>query len=133
VKLNKLSNTLNRCFKYIQAHDSIDPMEALAKGQGYSDEAQPLVDTLCSLLEEIASLETRSFRELAIREFRMDELDAVMYSVDKCLPKDYPTGRNPATRAADAREIALRKIEKYLAAAAVKEDAQRRAQNSERR
>jgi len=44
---------------------------------------------------------------------RMDELTAVMYSVDKWFdgPDDPRLKQNPATRAADAREIALRAIE----------------------
>jgi len=50
-------------------------------------------------------------REEAINTFRMDELDAVMCSVDKWLPDNYPEGVNPATRAADARQIALKAIE----------------------
>lgn len=49
-------------------------------------------------------------RNLAINAFRMDELDAVMLSVDKWL--DGPALKNnPATRAADAREVALKAIE----------------------
>jgi hypothetical protein len=54
-------------------------------------------------------------RDDAINAFRMDELDAVMHSVDKWL--DGPALRNnPATRAADAREIALKAIESEKAA-----------------
>lgn len=53
-------------------------------------------------------------RDEAVKQFRMDELEAVMLSVDKWLD-DAPTFRdtvNPATRAAAAREVALRAIEK---------------------
>lgn len=51
-------------------------------------------------------------RELAVRDFRYDELDAVMISVDKWFDEGDPRLKNnPATRAADAREIALRAIE----------------------
>jgi flagellar biosynthesis/type III secretory pathway protein FliH len=56
----------------------------------------------------------REVKEEELTEFRMDELDAVMLSVDKWL--DGPALRNnPATRAADAREFALRSIEKEYA------------------
>lgn len=52
-------------------------------------------------------------REAAINDFRMDELDAVMHSVDKWFDEGDPRLRNnPATRAADAREIALQAIER---------------------
>ena len=45
-------------------------------------------------------------------DFRMDELDAVMHSVDKWFEDDDPRLKlNPATRAAEAREIALCAIE----------------------
>ena len=41
------------------------------------------------------------------------ELDAVMVSVDKWFGPNYPILKtNPATRASDAREIALREIER---------------------
>ncbi len=50
------------------------------------------------------------------RHARMTELDAVMVSVDKWFDADDPRlENNPATRAADAREIGLRAIE-YLTA-----------------
>lgn len=55
--------------------------------------------------------ETEKARETAINDFRMDELDAVMLSVDKWLTGDQ-LKNNPATRAADAREVALRAIER---------------------
>jgi hypothetical protein len=49
-------------------------------------------------------------------DFRMDELDAVMISVDKWFDKDDTRLKNnPATRAADAREIALKAIERVKA------------------
>ena len=48
--------------------------------------------------------------------FRADTLDAVMYSVRKWLPDDYVEA-NPETAAADAREIALKAIEKQEARA----------------
>ena len=45
-------------------------------------------------------------------EFRVDELEAVMISVDKWFDDNDPRLKNnPATRAADAREIALKAIE----------------------
>lgn len=43
------------------------------------------------------------------REEAEAELEAVMLSVDKWLPEGYPG--NPATRACDAREVALKAIE----------------------
>ena len=49
-------------------------------------------------------------RERAVNDFRMDALDAVMYSVRKWLPDDYVEA-SPETAAADAREIALKAIE----------------------
>lgn len=51
-----------------------------------------------------------------VNDFRMDELDAVMHSVDKWLEGD-DLKNNPATRAADAREIALKAIEAETARA----------------
>lgn len=55
-------------------------------------------------------------RELAIAEFRADELDAVMVSVDKWFDDGDPRLKNnPATRAADAREIALKAIDSVAA------------------
>ena len=60
----------------------------------------PALDRVTDLLETWAE------------EFRMDVLDAVMYSVDKWFDKGDPRlKKNPETRAADAREIALRAIE----------------------
>jgi len=50
-------------------------------------------------------------RERSVNDFRMDTLDAVMHSVRKWLPDDYKEV-NPETTAADAREIALKAIEK---------------------
>ena len=69
------------------------------------------------LIESILSNEIRKREEEAIHSstavasFRADELDAVMYSVRKWLPDDYRK-TNPATEAADAREIALKAIER---------------------
>lgn len=60
-----------------------------------------------------------SERENEFKRCRMDELDAVMHSVDKWLahlPKnDKRRSYNPATRASDAREIALQAIETLTA------------------
>ncbi len=54
-------------------------------------------------------------KEAAISEYRQDELDAVMYFIDKWFePNDSRLKDNPATRAASAREIALRAIESQL-------------------
>jgi hypothetical protein len=50
-------------------------------------------------------------RDEAVKAFRMDELDAVMVSADKWLEGDQ-LRNNPATRAADAREVALKATEK---------------------
>lgn len=51
-------------------------------------------------------------REQETAEYRQDELDAVMYFVDKWFEKGDPRLKdNPATRASTAREIALRAIE----------------------
>lgn len=48
--------------------------------------------------------------------FRMDELDAVMLSVDKWFTEGDPRLKNnPATRAADVREIALEAVEGTIA------------------
>jgi hypothetical protein len=55
-------------------------------------------------------------RDSAINAFRMDELDAVMLSTDKWLDGS-ALKNNPATRAADAREVALKAIEKEQARA----------------
>lgn len=68
--------------------------------------------------EEIATCEAyyEKKRAKAVNDFRMDELDAVMISVDKFLTGD-ALKNNPATRAADAREIALQAIEKEAARA----------------
>jgi len=52
----------------------------------------------------------------SVNDFRMDELDAVMTSVDKWLVGD-ALKNNPATRAADAREVALNAIEAEAARA----------------
>jgi len=65
-------------------------------------------------------------RNKAITDFRMDELDAVMTSVDKWLTGD-ELKNNPATRAADAREIALKAVEKEAARAERAEAALREA------
>ena len=49
-------------------------------------------------------------------QFRMDEIDAVMLSVDKWFDEgDEALKNNPATRAAAAREIALQAIERLQA------------------
>ena len=58
----------------------------------------------------------REAKKQIVTDFRMDELDAVMYSVDKWLEGDALLN-NPATRAADAREIALKAIEAEAARA----------------
>lgn len=55
-------------------------------------------------------------RNEEVNDFRMDELDAVMTSVDKWL-KGEDLKNNPATRAADAREVALKAIEAETARA----------------
>lgn len=60
-------------------------------------------------LEELAEIEKLA-RDEAVNDFRMDELDAVMHSVDKWLEGD-ELKENPATRAARAREKALCAIE----------------------
>ena len=66
--------------------------------------------TIAALQAEVERLQAGEFKQL-----RMDELDGVMHSVDKWLahlPKsDERRHSNPATRAADAREIALQAIE----------------------
>lgn len=58
----------------------------------------------------------REAQQQIITDFRGDELDAVMTSVDKWLKGD-ELMNNPATRAADAREIALKAIEAEAARA----------------
>jgi hypothetical protein len=70
-------------------------------------------ERVAAVLSSVLSPDTPSAevdREAAINDFRMDELDAVMHSVRKWLPDDY-VATNPATEAADAREIALKAIE----------------------
>ena len=50
-----------------------------------------------------------------VKQFRMDELEAVMLSVDKWFRAGDPRlWDNPATRAASAREIALQVIERLV-------------------
>ena len=57
-------------------------------------------------------------REEAVNDFRADELDAVMVSVDKWFDEGDPRLRqDPANRSADAREIALKAIESSRLAA----------------
>lgn len=68
----------------------------------------------------------REAQQQIITDFRMDELDAVMTSVDKWLKGD-ELKNNPATRAADAREIALKAVEKEAARAERAEAALREA------
>lgn len=58
----------------------------------------------------------REAQQQIITDFRGDELDAVMTSVDKWLTGD-ELKNNPATRAADAREVALKAIEAEAARA----------------
>jgi len=79
------------------------------RGRARVDEAVKLILAYADDLILDQDLET--IRQGVINDFRMDELDAVMMSVDKWLPADYPTGIDPANRAADAREIALKAIE----------------------
>lgn len=65
-------------------------------------------------LKDIATLRSAlaSERAKAVDDFRMDELDAVMVSVDKWFDEGDPRlKQTPANRAADAREIALKAIE----------------------
>lgn len=62
------------------------------------------------LIEVLSRIRTEQARKEAVNEFRMDELDGVMHSVDKWLKGD-ALKNNPATRAADAREVALKAIE----------------------
>ncbi len=69
-----------------------------------------LIPEIARIRAEAARKELDKIKAEELSEFRMDELDAVMLSVDKWL--DGPALKNnPATRAADAREIALRAIE----------------------
>ena len=57
-------------------------------------------------------------REESVNDFRADELDAVMVSVDKWFDEGDPRLRqDPANRSADAREIALKAIESSRLAA----------------
>jgi hypothetical protein len=60
-------------------------------------------------LKSLSTIEKENKK--AVNDFRMDELDAVMISVDKWL-EGKQLENNPATRASDAREYALRAIEK---------------------
>lgn len=59
---------------------------------------------------DLALQEPSPLQEEAVEQFRMDELEAVMLSVDKWLVGADLLG-NPATRAARAREVALQTIE----------------------
>ena len=73
--------------------------------------------TYCDAREiEIPPAESTAERGQVVNDFRADTLDAVMYSVRKWLPDDYVEA-NPETAAADAREIALKAIEKQEARA----------------
>lgn len=68
-------------------------------------------DWIPALAAELDRIDSEE-QDAIVKDFRMDELDAVMHSVDKWFDEDDPRlGNNPATRAADAREIALRAIE----------------------
>ena len=68
---------------------------------GNDPNLDPALDRVATLIENY------------VKEFRADELDAVMLSVDKWFDDNDPRLKNsPATRAADAREIALQAIEK---------------------
>lgn len=69
-------------------------------------------------LREAALIDvTQEVRGEAVKQFRMDELEAVMLSVDKWLTDapEFTKLANPATRAAAAREIALQAIERLEA------------------
>jgi hypothetical protein len=88
---------------------------AMAYLQDIIDSQNDEVDVV---LANLALIELRSAgqggvsREEAIAEYRQDELDAVMYFVDKWFNKgDQRLKDNPATRASSARELALRAIE----------------------
>lgn len=63
------------------------------------------------ILREVM-LQIQEQSQKTVDELRMDELDGVMHSVDKWFDEDDPRLKhNPATRSADAREIALKAIE----------------------
>jgi hypothetical protein len=74
----------------------------------FSDEPDTttLNERLKLILNYRASIRAEAFRD----DYRMDELDAVMHSVDKWLD-EASMKDNPATRASTAREIALKAIE----------------------
>lgn len=68
-------------------------------------------DARINELANLIAFHDASVRAEALKDdFRMDELDAVMVSVDKWLEGE-ALNNNPATRAAEAREIALKAIE----------------------
>lgn len=60
----------------------------------------------------LSTIDPEAIKREAITQFRMDELDAVMHSIDKWFKEgDSRLKDNPATRAANAREIALKAME----------------------
>jgi len=81
-------------------------------------EAEYLTHFAVALNRHIDHLEQR------VRELET-ELQAVMHSVDKWF--DTPSNDNPATRAADAREVALQAIEKLEAELAKQDQLLQRA------
>jgi len=92
---------------------------ALARIVEERDAYRASLDAATKRVEEL-----EAERDSAVRGFRMDELDAVMYSVDKWFDDgDARLENNPATRAAAAREVALKAIEKAEARVKVLESA----------
>jgi DNA primase large subunit len=79
---------------------------------GHEQEAAQLIESAFAAIraDEAEKRCDNCDKDKAINAFRMDELDAVMMSVDKWLDGT-ALRNNPATRAADAREIALKAIE----------------------
>ena len=92
--------------KYLDDLESIVRRGQL-KGANFID-ALDAIECLRSWLTRQPSPEA----EAEVRDFRADELDAVMASVDKWFDEDDPRlKQTPCNRAGDAREIALQAIE----------------------
>ncbi len=83
---------------------------------------EPWARYAASDIERYVQARFASARSQEVSDFRMDELDAVMCSVDKWFDEgDTRLQQNPQNRSADAREIALQAIERQEARAELAE------------
>jgi len=95
---------------YAQAQEQAHGWSNWTSNEAYKTGFEAGVDA--ALFRLYAQDDPLDGRDAVVNEFRMDELDAVMVSVDKWFDDGDPRlAQNPATRAADAREIALKAIE----------------------